>query len=105
MGYIEAALSDCLCRVKSVTNNFTIMDERIIMSLSASQFATNEASILTCIVCSLSIVQEGLSYCTSMREIYRSVRINCLVGKFPFVILNGHHHKRSIELFQRLQNI
>jgi hypothetical protein len=27
-----------------------------------------------------------------------------LVSKFPYVILNGHHHERSIKLFQRLQS-
>jgi len=31
--------------------------------------------------------------------INRIARINCFVGKFPFVILNGLHHDRSIWLF------
>jgi hypothetical protein len=28
----------------------------------------------------------------------RSVSCKCLVGKFPFVALNGHFHKRSINM-------
>ncbi len=37
---------------------------------------------------------------------YQSIRIhNCLVGKFPLVPLNGHHHESNITRFQRLQYI
>ncbi len=40
-------------------------------------------------------------------KIYKNqtVRINCLVGKFSFAIFNGHHHGRSMKLFQRPHNM
>jgi hypothetical protein len=39
-------------------------------------------------------------------EIYinLTVRINYLVDKFPFVLLNGNQHERSIKLFNCLRN-
>jgi hypothetical protein len=33
--------------------------------------------------------------------INRTDMIKCLVGKFPFVILNEHHHESRIKRFQR----
>ena len=30
--------------------------------------------------------------------INRQIILNCLVGRFPFFILKGHHHERSIKL-------
>jgi hypothetical protein len=31
-----------------------------------------------------------------------TVRMNCLVGKFSFAVLNRHHHERSTKLFPRV---
>jgi hypothetical protein len=37
--------------------------------------------------------------------INRSKLINCLVGKFPFRALYGHHHERSINFLKHLHDI
>jgi len=37
--------------------------------------------------------------------IYRTIRINCLVGKVPFAFLNGDHPESSIKCFQYPENI
>jgi hypothetical protein len=29
-------------------------------------------------------------------ELYR---INCIVSRFPFLVLNGHHHRRVLNVF------
>ncbi len=34
-----------------------------------------------------------------MHGINRSVRLNCLVGRFLLAILKRHHHERNIKLF------
>jgi hypothetical protein len=37
-----------------------------------------------------------------VQDRHQSIHPNCLVGKFTLAALNGHHHERNMNRFQRL---